>query len=106
MKNIFFAFSGSLFFSSVFCLSAFAYPFKQNPNSFAVYASNLNWGRGERRYFYNLDKCTSIIENNYYLCGAGYVDVSNPLGVQVCSITSISYYYQRVSYDVASCRYK
>lgn len=114
MKKIFSALGGSWILSSLYCLPAFSLPFKPNPDSFAFYANNLNWGRGENRYFYNLDRCEYSPPGYYdggypkieqYTCRSGYVNISNPMGSQICSLDNITFVYSKAQYRTNGCRY-
>jgi hypothetical protein len=87
--------------------SVFAYPFNPNPQSFQDYMNAVKWTDGSRVIFQNLNACMDFGNDTYYGCQGGYATVSNPLGTQVCSLTSVIFHrWIGVKYTTGNCRYK
>ena len=90
--------------------SVYALPFREDPQSFQNYLNQIKgWDDGSKLYYQNLGKCRSWkIPINSYLCGTGFVTVTNPMGVKVCSIDSVMYSYEerKISQEWGTCRNK
>jgi hypothetical protein len=86
--------------------SVYALPFREDPQSFQNYLNQvITWDDGSKMYYQNLHKCSSYYNPGYY-CTAGFVKVSNPMGVKICSIELVSFKDSRISNRWGTCRYQ
>jgi len=78
---------------------AFAFPFRDDPQSFTKYMNSVGWRSGDRVTFQNLYNCDttsgSIANGNdqysRYRCFGGYVTVTSPKGRQVCDVAYVEW---------------
>ncbi len=86
--------------------SVYALPFREDPQSFQNYLNQvIKWDDGSKMYYQNLHQCSSYYTGGYY-CDAGFVKVSNPMGVKVCRIERISFVESGITYRWGTCRYQ
>ena len=93
---------------------AFALPFNPGTTSIQNYLNTLRWADGSRVIFQNVATC-KINDTETMAqaldCREGFVTITNPMGTQVCSLTSVTYTKTSivggdVEYKTGSCRYK
>ncbi len=86
--------------------SVYALPFREDPQSFQNYLNQVRtWDDGSKMYYQNLRECSSY-NNTAYYCLAGFVKVSNPMGVKICSIEKVSFWESRITNITGTCRYQ
>lgn len=91
--------------------SVYALPFREDPQSFQNYLNQVrNWDDGSKMYYQNLGKCGSnadlIAKWVSYTCYAGFVKVSNPMGVKICTVKYIMFVDGRITNSWGTCRYQ
>lgn len=85
--------------------SVYALPFRADPQSFQNYLNQITkWDDGSKMYYQNLGNCAESIEG--FFCAAGFVTVTNPMGVKVCSIEAVWIWKERVNQRWHTCRNK
>jgi len=74
---------------------AFAFPFRDNPQSFAQYMNSLRWKSGDQVKFQNLYQCDSYVATDSqisrYYCSGGYVTRISPKGREVCDLSWVQW---------------
>ncbi len=87
--------------------SVYALPFREDPQSFQNYLNQvIKWDDGSKMYYQNLYNCSSYNYPGYYGCNAGFVKVSNPMGVKICNIENVSFKDSRITNRWGTCRYQ